>query len=136
MNESPDTQSRGKRHLPVSLSLAPSLQDLFFKYSWNNFLHFQVELCVASVLNHPSGEDRPSVGLQNHSEPPPTVPDPPGQDEGGETAKPADPEGSIHSTLVSHVGAPPTPPPPAPELLHGAPVLLPSLIPGVDNNCF
>uniref|UniRef100_A0A4W4F894 Protein phosphatase 6, regulatory subunit 2a n=1 Tax=Electrophorus electricus TaxID=8005 RepID=A0A4W4F894_ELEEL len=28
------------------------LLDLFFKYTWNNFLHFQVELCVASILNH------------------------------------------------------------------------------------
>uniref|UniRef100_A0AAQ5X4H8 Protein phosphatase 6, regulatory subunit 2a n=1 Tax=Amphiprion ocellaris TaxID=80972 RepID=A0AAQ5X4H8_AMPOC len=41
-------------------------QDLFFKYSWNNFLHFQVELCVAAILNHPSSEERPSPGLQNH----------------------------------------------------------------------
>uniref|UniRef100_A0A8C5AXG5 Serine/threonine-protein phosphatase 6 regulatory subunit 2-like n=1 Tax=Gadus morhua TaxID=8049 RepID=A0A8C5AXG5_GADMO len=40
------------------LSSMDLLLDLFFKYSWNNFLHFQVELCVASVLNHPSGEDR------------------------------------------------------------------------------
>uniref|UniRef100_A0A4W4F711 Protein phosphatase 6, regulatory subunit 2a n=1 Tax=Electrophorus electricus TaxID=8005 RepID=A0A4W4F711_ELEEL len=30
------------------------LLDLFFKYTWNNFLHFQVELCVASILNHSS----------------------------------------------------------------------------------
>uniref|UniRef100_A0A8C5A6Z4 Serine/threonine-protein phosphatase 6 regulatory subunit 2-like n=1 Tax=Gadus morhua TaxID=8049 RepID=A0A8C5A6Z4_GADMO len=57
------------------LSSMDLLLDLFFKYSWNNFLHFQVELCVASVLNHPSGEDRPN--------------------------------GSTHSTLVSHVSAPP-----------------------------
>ncbi|XP_059904558.1 serine/threonine-protein phosphatase 6 regulatory subunit 2a isoform X2 [Gadus macrocephalus] len=90
------------------LSSMDLLLDLFFKYSWNNFLHFQVELCVASVLNHPSGEDRPNVGLQNHSEPPPAtaaaaLPEPPAQEDGGEPAKPADPEGSIHSTLVSHL---------------------------------
>ncbi|XP_063304429.1 serine/threonine-protein phosphatase 6 regulatory subunit 2 [Pelobates fuscus] len=28
------------------------LLDLFFRYSWNNFLHLQVELCIASVLSH------------------------------------------------------------------------------------
>uniref|UniRef100_A0A8C7T3W3 Protein phosphatase 6 regulatory subunit 2 n=1 Tax=Oncorhynchus mykiss TaxID=8022 RepID=A0A8C7T3W3_ONCMY len=42
--------------------------DLFFKYSWNNFLHFQVELCVASILNHSVPEERPIPGLQNHEE--------------------------------------------------------------------
>uniref|UniRef100_A0A668A8I5 Protein phosphatase 6, regulatory subunit 2a n=1 Tax=Myripristis murdjan TaxID=586833 RepID=A0A668A8I5_9TELE len=42
------------------------LLDLFFKYTWNNFLHFQVELCVASILNQPSPEERPIPGLQNH----------------------------------------------------------------------
>ncbi|CAL8323672.1 unnamed protein product [Lota lota] len=84
------------------LSSMDLLLDLFFKYSWNNFLHFQVELCVAAVLNHPSQEDRPTLGLQNHSDPP-AVPDPPAQEEGGEPGKPADPEGSIHSTLVSHL---------------------------------
>uniref|UniRef100_A0A671KWK6 Serine/threonine-protein phosphatase 6 regulatory subunit 2-like n=1 Tax=Sinocyclocheilus anshuiensis TaxID=1608454 RepID=A0A671KWK6_9TELE len=31
------------------------LLDLFFKYTWNNFLHLQVELCVASILNHSEG---------------------------------------------------------------------------------
>uniref|UniRef100_A0A8C9X8W5 Protein phosphatase 6 regulatory subunit 2 n=1 Tax=Sander lucioperca TaxID=283035 RepID=A0A8C9X8W5_SANLU len=32
------------------------LLDLFFKYTWNNFLHLQVELCVAAIL-------RPCVSL-------------------------------------------------------------------------
>uniref|UniRef100_A0A669CW87 Protein phosphatase 6, regulatory subunit 2a n=1 Tax=Oreochromis niloticus TaxID=8128 RepID=A0A669CW87_ORENI len=41
-----------------NLATMDLLLDLFFKYSWNNFLHFQVELCVASILNHPSSEER------------------------------------------------------------------------------
>uniref|UniRef100_A0A8C3VCZ0 Protein phosphatase 6 regulatory subunit 2 n=1 Tax=Catharus ustulatus TaxID=91951 RepID=A0A8C3VCZ0_CATUS len=28
------------------------LLDLFFKYTWNNFLHFQVELSIAAILSH------------------------------------------------------------------------------------
>ncbi|XP_077614198.1 serine/threonine-protein phosphatase 6 regulatory subunit 2 isoform X6 [Crocuta crocuta] len=34
------------------------LLDLFFKYTWNNFLHFQVELCIAAILSHAAREDR------------------------------------------------------------------------------
>uniref|UniRef100_A0A665UJK5 Serine/threonine-protein phosphatase 6 regulatory subunit 2-like n=1 Tax=Echeneis naucrates TaxID=173247 RepID=A0A665UJK5_ECHNA len=49
-----------------NLATMDLLLDLFFKYSWNNFLHFQVELCVVAILNHPSSEERPSPGLQNH----------------------------------------------------------------------
>uniref|UniRef100_A0A8C8K696 Protein phosphatase 6, regulatory subunit 2a n=1 Tax=Oncorhynchus tshawytscha TaxID=74940 RepID=A0A8C8K696_ONCTS len=41
------------------LTTMDQLLDLFFKYSWNNFLHFQVELCVASILNHSVPEERP-----------------------------------------------------------------------------
>ncbi|CAB1313733.1 unnamed protein product, partial [Coregonus sp. 'balchen'] len=39
------------------------LLDLFFKYTWNNFLHFQVELCVAAILSHSAQEQRPLVAL-------------------------------------------------------------------------
>ncbi|XP_070968831.1 serine/threonine-protein phosphatase 6 regulatory subunit 2-like isoform X2 [Oncorhynchus clarkii lewisi] len=39
------------------------LLDLFFKYTWNNFLHFQVELCVAAILSHSAQEESPQVGL-------------------------------------------------------------------------
>ncbi|XP_023603747.1 serine/threonine-protein phosphatase 6 regulatory subunit 2 isoform X2 [Myotis lucifugus] len=34
------------------------LLDLFFKYTWNNFLHLQVELCVAAILSQAPREDR------------------------------------------------------------------------------
>lgn len=38
------------------------LLDLFFKYTWNNFLHTQVEQCLAFVLNTeiPAVEGNPS----------------------------------------------------------------------------
>uniref|UniRef100_A0A8D0L4J4 Protein phosphatase 6 regulatory subunit 2 n=1 Tax=Sphenodon punctatus TaxID=8508 RepID=A0A8D0L4J4_SPHPU len=34
------------------------LLDLFFKYTWNNFLHFQVELCIVAILSHSLHEDK------------------------------------------------------------------------------
>uniref|UniRef100_A0A8C3AZ99 Protein phosphatase 6, regulatory subunit 2a n=1 Tax=Cyclopterus lumpus TaxID=8103 RepID=A0A8C3AZ99_CYCLU len=43
-----------------NLATMELLLDLFFKYSWNNFLHLQVELCVAAILSHPSSDERPS----------------------------------------------------------------------------
>lgn len=46
------------------------LQDLFFKYTWNNFLHFQVEMCVTSILNHSAHMGLQSSILQNHEEKP------------------------------------------------------------------
>ncbi|XP_068959065.1 serine/threonine-protein phosphatase 6 regulatory subunit 2 isoform X3 [Petaurus breviceps papuanus] len=32
------------------------LLDLFFKFTWNNFLHFQVELCIAAILSQSARE--------------------------------------------------------------------------------
>ncbi|XP_051974650.1 serine/threonine-protein phosphatase 6 regulatory subunit 2a isoform X1 [Xyrauchen texanus] len=46
------------------------LLDLFFKYTWNNFLHLQVELCVASIMNHSDHTDLQNPGLQNREERP------------------------------------------------------------------
>ncbi|XP_062058606.1 serine/threonine-protein phosphatase 6 regulatory subunit 2 isoform X3 [Lepus europaeus] len=43
------------------------LLDLFFKYTWNNFLHFQVELCVAAILSHAAAG---ASGPENKEEPP------------------------------------------------------------------
>ncbi|XP_027019843.1 serine/threonine-protein phosphatase 6 regulatory subunit 2a [Tachysurus fulvidraco] len=46
------------------------LLDLFFKYIWNNFLHFQVEMCVTLILNHSAHMGLHSSILQNHEEKP------------------------------------------------------------------
>uniref|UniRef100_A0A3P9AJ47 Protein phosphatase 6, regulatory subunit 2b n=1 Tax=Esox lucius TaxID=8010 RepID=A0A3P9AJ47_ESOLU len=45
------------------------LLDLFFKYTWNNFLHFQVELCVAAILSHSTQEERAQVQLITQERP-------------------------------------------------------------------
>ncbi|KAF7655863.1 hypothetical protein LDENG_00049300 [Lucifuga dentata] len=82
------------------LSTMDVLLDLFFKYSWNNFLHFQVELCVAAILNHPSSEER-CQAIQNHEEKP--VVSPEAQTEAEEPGRTSDPQTSIHNTLVAHL---------------------------------
>ncbi|XP_060770249.1 serine/threonine-protein phosphatase 6 regulatory subunit 2a isoform X3 [Neoarius graeffei] len=46
------------------------LLDLFFKYTWNNFLHFQVEMCVTSILNHSAHTSLHASVLPNHEEKP------------------------------------------------------------------
>ncbi|XP_053497145.1 serine/threonine-protein phosphatase 6 regulatory subunit 2a isoform X3 [Ictalurus furcatus] len=46
------------------------LLDLFFKYTWNNFLHFQVEMCVTSILNHSAHMGLHASILQNHEDKP------------------------------------------------------------------
>uniref|UniRef100_A0A7N8XJ58 Protein phosphatase 6, regulatory subunit 2a n=1 Tax=Mastacembelus armatus TaxID=205130 RepID=A0A7N8XJ58_9TELE len=84
-----------------NLATMDLLLDLFFKYTWNNFLHFQVELCVASILNHPSSEDRPSPGLQNHNGKP-AASNSESQGEAVETDSSSDPQTSIHNALVAH----------------------------------
>uniref|UniRef100_A0A4W4G7V4 Protein phosphatase 6, regulatory subunit 2b n=1 Tax=Electrophorus electricus TaxID=8005 RepID=A0A4W4G7V4_ELEEL len=81
------------RHLPT-LSTTYSLSllfftDLFFKFTWNNFLHVQVEQCVSAILNqtvptegptqdspeparadnmHPSNADTANMELLSHQD--------------------------------------------------------------------
>ncbi|XP_030071636.1 LOW QUALITY PROTEIN: serine/threonine-protein phosphatase 6 regulatory subunit 2 [Microcaecilia unicolor] len=50
------------------LSTVDLLLDLFFKYTWNNFLHFQVELCVAAVLSHSMHEERNTASEEDQKE--------------------------------------------------------------------
>lgn len=85
-----------------NLATMDLLLDLFFKYSWNNFLHFQVELCVASILNHPSSEERPGPGLQNHEENA-TACSSQVQEEEAATGRTSDPQTSIRNVLVAHL---------------------------------
>uniref|UniRef100_U3KA31 Protein phosphatase 6 regulatory subunit 2 n=1 Tax=Ficedula albicollis TaxID=59894 RepID=U3KA31_FICAL len=44
------------------------LLDLFFKYTWNNFLHFQVELSIAAILSHSAHEGKRSPGEQEQEQ--------------------------------------------------------------------
>ncbi|XP_036134157.1 serine/threonine-protein phosphatase 6 regulatory subunit 2 isoform X1 [Molossus molossus] len=72
------------------------LLDLFFKYTWNNFLHFQVELCIAAILSHAAREDRAeaSGGPESGVEPPPGNRD-------SETPQPA--ASPPENTMVAHL---------------------------------
>ncbi len=98
----------GRAYFSYFFSLLTSslwLQDLFFKYTWNNFLHLQVELCVASILNHSAHADLQNPGLQNHEERPAT-----GTGSQAEEGTPGqnstlDPENTpIQEALVANVG--------------------------------
>ncbi|XP_008399414.1 serine/threonine-protein phosphatase 6 regulatory subunit 2a [Poecilia reticulata] len=82
-----------------NLATMDLLLDLFFKYTWNNFLHLQVELCVAAILNHPSSEERPGLDLQNHDGNP-SASSAEGEVEQKDTS---DPENSVHNPLVTHL---------------------------------
>ncbi|XP_008314194.1 serine/threonine-protein phosphatase 6 regulatory subunit 2-like [Cynoglossus semilaevis] len=85
-----------------NLATMDLLLDLFFKYSWNNFLHFQVELCVAAILNHPSSEERLNPGLQNLNGNS-AASNPEVQGEDVETGRTSDPQTSVHNAFVAHL---------------------------------
>ncbi|KAM6926697.1 serine/threonine-protein phosphatase 6 regulatory subunit 2 isoform 1-T1 [Lycodopsis pacificus] len=80
------------------------LLDLFFKYTWNNFLHLQVELCVAAILRPCAHEMRLQPGLGSHDK------SNPHQDASQEQAltdtpsePSATPENSTHNLMVTHL---------------------------------
>ncbi|XP_072528647.1 serine/threonine-protein phosphatase 6 regulatory subunit 2a isoform X2 [Salminus brasiliensis] len=75
------------------LNIMDLLLDLFFKYTWNNFLHFQVELCVASILNHSAHTGLQTPTLQNHDEKP---------DPGSDSQKEEGTSGQNSSTDPAH----------------------------------
>ncbi|NXR62570.1 PP6R2 phosphatase, partial [Rhadina sibilatrix] len=70
------------------------LLDLFFKYTWNNFLHFQVELSIAAILSHSVHEGKPSPGEPGSKEEAPagnTAPEPSEPSEPSEPREPREP---------------------------------------------
>lgn len=90
--------------LTILCEMYALFQNLFFKYTWNNFLHLQVELCVAAIVRPCVHEMRlqPGFGSQEKSKPQDTA-----QDNSSEvpTSEASDPsENSAHNLLVTHVG--------------------------------
>ncbi|XP_054632418.1 serine/threonine-protein phosphatase 6 regulatory subunit 2 isoform X2 [Dunckerocampus dactyliophorus] len=82
------------------LNTVDLLLNLFFKYTWNNFLHLQVELIVAAILRPCAHEMRlqPGVGSQDKTKSP--------QDASPEQAlmeTPVTPENAAHNLLVTHL---------------------------------
>uniref|UniRef100_A0A8D2P616 Protein phosphatase 6 regulatory subunit 2 n=1 Tax=Zosterops lateralis melanops TaxID=1220523 RepID=A0A8D2P616_ZOSLA len=80
------------------------LLDLFFKYTWNNFLHFQVELSIAAILSHSVHEGKPSPGEPGSKEEAPsgnTAPEPAEPSEPSEPSEP--PATASENVMVTHL---------------------------------
>ncbi|XP_061772805.1 serine/threonine-protein phosphatase 6 regulatory subunit 2 isoform X3 [Nerophis ophidion] len=82
------------------LNTVDLLLNLFFKYTWNNFLHLQVELCVAAILRPCAHEMRlqPAVGSQDKVKSPQDA-----SQEQAVTETPVTPENAAHNLLVTHL---------------------------------
>ncbi|XP_017261644.1 serine/threonine-protein phosphatase 6 regulatory subunit 2 isoform X1 [Kryptolebias marmoratus] len=81
------------------------LLNLFFKYTWNNFLHLQVELCVAAIVRPCVHEMRlqPGFGSQKQAKPQQDAPQEEISSE-APTSEPSDTsENSAHNLLVTHL---------------------------------
>ncbi|KAK7892156.1 hypothetical protein WMY93_024119 [Mugilogobius chulae] len=91
-------------HELCRLNTMDLLLDLFFKYTWNNFLHLQVELCVAAILRPCAHEMKlqPILGSQDKTQ---TEEGPQEPSEALSTPKRAldQPENSAHNLLMSHL---------------------------------
>ncbi|XP_047451518.1 serine/threonine-protein phosphatase 6 regulatory subunit 2 isoform X2 [Mugil cephalus] len=79
------------------------LLDLFFKYTWNNFLHLQVELCVAAILRPCAHEMRLQPALGSHEK---KLQDA-AQEQDSTEAPTSEPsvtsENSAHNLMVTHL---------------------------------
>ncbi|MED6292658.1 hypothetical protein CHARACLAT_002674 [Characodon lateralis] len=81
------------------------LLDLFFKYNWNNFLHLQVELCVAAIVRPCAHEMRLQPGLASQDKPNPSQELP--QEQNISETPTSEPsvtsENSTHNLMVTHL---------------------------------
>ncbi|XP_075998299.1 serine/threonine-protein phosphatase 6 regulatory subunit 2 isoform X2 [Genypterus blacodes] len=82
------------------------LLDLFFKYTWNNFLHLQVELCVAAIIRPCAHEMRLQPGLmcEDNFRPQQEVPQEEASSQQPESSEPSvATEMSAHDLMVTHL---------------------------------
>ncbi|CAK6951142.1 serine/threonine-protein phosphatase 6 regulatory subunit 2 isoform X2 [Scomber scombrus] len=81
------------------------LLDLFFKYTWNNFLHLQVELCVAAILRPCAHEMRlqPGLGSQEKFQPLQDVLQEQTLTDTQTSETPVTSENSAHNLMVTHL---------------------------------
>ncbi|XP_015276250.1 PREDICTED: serine/threonine-protein phosphatase 6 regulatory subunit 1 [Gekko japonicus] len=64
------TDNAALRDEIIELGAVNTMLDLYFKYTYNNFLHAQVEACLSNVFSSPAGEET----IENHSKPLPENP--------------------------------------------------------------
>lgn len=86
-------------HELCRLNTMDLLLDLFFKYTWNNFLHLQVELCVAAILRPCAHEMRLQPGLGSQEKPDQDAP----QEQTLSETMVDPPENSAHNLLMTHL---------------------------------
>nr|XP_020469220.1 serine/threonine-protein phosphatase 6 regulatory subunit 2-like isoform X3 [Monopterus albus] len=81
------------------------LLDLFFKYTWNNFLHLQVELCVAAILRPCAHEIRlqPDLGSQDKFKPQEDASQEQAWTETSTAEPSVTPENAAHNLMVTHL---------------------------------
>ncbi|XP_005533852.1 PREDICTED: serine/threonine-protein phosphatase 6 regulatory subunit 2 isoform X1 [Pseudopodoces humilis] len=98
------TNTPSINHELCRLGTMDLLLDLFFKYTWNNFLHFQVELSIAAILSHSVHEGKPSPGEPGSKEEAPSgnaAPEPAEPTEPTEPSEP--PAGATENVMVTHL---------------------------------
>ncbi|XP_072241829.1 serine/threonine-protein phosphatase 6 regulatory subunit 2 isoform X1 [Leuresthes tenuis] len=81
------------------------LLDLFFKYTWNNFLHLQVELCVAAIIRPCAHEMRLQPGLGSHEnfEPQQEASQEQNLTEAATSEPSVTSDNSVHNLMVTHL---------------------------------